>query len=447
MSYESNNGGIGSTCATDGSQSLAPQAQCTLVLRYAPTAIVGSSSFTIRETAQYSNQGIIGSYTAASVAINYSAVAGNAFFYITPSNVSFAIKSESTDFQNQTFTIVNASSVSSTVTSESNSSPAVTAYPGTVSGTCGSFPRVFAANESCTIITQFGPTTATINTSSQMIANYIANAATGESASTYSFLTFVASPAALIKITNIVESGDSGGNGSFGTPYQYLNSPLTLLKFTVTYSNTGTQNATNFNVALNNLPINYFVIESQSTCGRESSVTTLATSSNCNVVFAAFSPTQTANPYLFIGSLNVNIPGYSYTDASTGLNTNPAPLFSPTYATNTINVNVNTFGGAIESPVPTNWTTATSGGTNTLTFVGSPSNNVVITIPQTQQLTIFTLGGGGTCTLSAGSCTITVTNPPGLPIQTYFFQYVVSPAGSSPGSAGSIRTGSFAYTN
>lgn len=447
MSYESNSGGVGSTCAIDGTLSLAPGAQCTLVVQYTPTSTVSSTSFTIREAAIYSNVGSSGSYTAANVSISYSAVTGNAFVYIKPSNVSFAIKAESSDLQTQTFTLVNASSISTQVTSESNSSPAVTAYPGTVGGTCGSFPRTLGAagsgTESCTITTQFGPTTSTINTSSQMVATYIANATTGESASTYSFLTFVASPAALITVNNITVTGQSSGNGN-GSPYLFTNSPTNVIQFTVTYRNSGTANATNFNVALNNLPIGYYVVESLSTCGRESTTSTLNTSSNCNVVFAAMSPIESYNPYAFTGAINVNIPGYSYTDTNTGLNTNSAPLFSPTYTSNTINVTAQTFGTATES-TPPNWINGTSGGSNTLTFT-SATTGLRITIPNSQQLTIFTLGGGGTCTISGGVCTILVTNPAGIPLQTYFFQYVVSPVGSSAGSAGIIKTGSFTYT-
>lgn len=444
MTYTTGSGG--STCAIDGTESLSVGQSCTLQLQYAPTAISTGPSFIIRENAQYIAQdGSTGSYTASVVTVNYTAITSNAFVYLTPNPVTYAIRADGSESQSQTFTFINTSpNLSTTILSESLANPPVANYI-TTGGTCLPFPHVLgivgSGTESCTVIGKYGPTTSNVSTSSQMTANYIANPTTNESAITLSILSFTASRAALIIVNNIVVSGQSSGNGN-GAPYQFTNSPINTIGFTVTYQNTGTESALNFNVALNNLPVGYFIVESQSTCGRESSTSTLALGGGtCNVAYRAMSPTNSYNPYAFTGALNVNIPGFSYTDINTGVNTNTAPTFSPTYTSNTISVNANLFATPTESVA--NWTTATAGGSAPFTFFGSNGN--VVTIPNTQ-LTIFSLSSS-TCTMGVGgNCSITITNPAGYPVSTVNFLYILSPnAGSAPN--GIIKKASFTYTN
>src|SRR6185437_3238414 len=73
MTYVSSGGG--SSCATNGTQSLSAGQNCTLQLQYAPTTTATGPSFIIRETAQYAAQdGSTGSYTASTVTINYTAI-------------------------------------------------------------------------------------------------------------------------------------------------------------------------------------------------------------------------------------------------------------------------------------------------------------------------------------------------------------------------------------
>ena len=121
------------------------------------------------------------------------------------------------------------------------------------------------------------------------------------------------------------------------------------------------------------------------------------------------------------------------------------PVWSGHYGSlNTIYVNANLFATVSESS-GASWTTATSGGSNNLTFTSSVANTV-ITIPSSQ-LNGFTLGSSGTCTISTGggTCTISVTNVSGFPIGTNYFSYIASPSGSQPN--GIIQQASFTYSS
>ena len=427
-----------STCKTDGTESLAVGTSCTLVVKYSPTATT-SGTYTLREAANWVTQGGgTSTYTSATLAITYSAINGNAFVYITPNYVSYAIRSDGVDTATQTFLIINAGFISTTLESLVVT-PSVTAF--VTGGTCA-VSTVLNQNESCTVTSTFGPTATTISTTAQLQAAYKPNPSMSTS-TTFANLAFTSSPAALITVTNVVETGATGGAGTSGSPYTFVNSPATNpVQFTVTYSNSGTASATNFNVALNNLPVGYYVIESGSTCGHESTVTTLATSASCNVIFAAVNPSGLYNAYALSGVLNVNIPGYSYLDTNTGLNTSASPTFG---GSNIQYVTASLLGGATQTAA--SWTTGTAGGSNNLVFTGAtPLTTGTITVDTTGLTGTYTLSPNP-CTISGGGvCTIGVTNIAGVPLNTpIYFNYTISPAGF-PGT-GIIGQGSFTYTN
>jgi hypothetical protein len=437
----------GSSCATDGTESLAAGDSCILQIQYKPTSVISSTSFTLRTIAQYiTSDGSTGSYNTSIAAVNYSAITANAYVYLTPNPVNYEIRANGVESQTQTFTLVNTSPVLSAVIHNLTlANPSVANYT-TVGGTCGSFPRtlgiVGSGTESCTVIAKFGPVSTAVNASTQMTANYVENSTTGESAITLSALSFKASQSALIIIENITVTGQNVGNGNIISPYQFTNTPNTPIQFTIKYKNIGTQDAQSFNIALNDLPPGYYFTPTPGECPTGESSSLLPSGGSCLITFGAMSPTNPYNSYAFTGSLNINIPGYSYKDTSTGLNINKAPTFSPTYTSNTINVLAILFANPVTgTPI---WSTGTAGGTNSFTF-SNMTPGTIITIPNTQ-LTIFNFSSGRSCTVVISNfCSISITNPAGYPLNTPVnFLYIVSPSGQAPN--GIIRTGSFSYS-
>lgn len=317
-----------STCATDGTQILAAGQSCVLVVQYAPTVPTGSNTVTIRETAKYLDPaGNPQSYTAATGTISYSAITGPAFVYINPNYVAYGIRADGSDTATQTFVLVNAGPISTTVSAESLANPPVTAYSAT-GGTC-SFPQTLTAagtaGESCTVTAQFGATSSTISTTSQMTATYTTSGS--NTASAFSNLSFTSSPAALVVISNVTESGQTGGSGTSGSPFTFTNSPTASpIQFTITYQNNGTESALTFSVMLNSLPAGFYPVSSM-TCGYGATTSTLAPGGGtCTAIFK-YESAALYNSYALNGTVQFNLPGWSFNDATTGLNINTAPTF------------------------------------------------------------------------------------------------------------------------
>lgn len=450
MAYDSS-----STCAINGTQSLIAGASCILVIKYAPTVISSGPFVVIGETAEYTAPGGgTAQYTGASAAISYSAVIGQAFVYITPNYVAYGISADNIDKATQTFVLINAGPVATQIISENLANPAVTAYT-TVGGTCV-FPQTLGAagsgTESCTVVAQFGPTSSTINTASLMMASYTTSGST--TATAFSTLSFTSSPAALVRIESVAVSNTSGGAGLSGNPYTFVNSPaMPQIEFTITYQNTGTQDATSFNVGLSILPVGYYSVGG--TCGTGATTSILAASGGtCTAIFRALD-SALYNSYSLNSPINFQLPGFSYVDASTGMNSNTAPTFSA-YPGSTVYVTPTVFATVTESAAV--WNTAESGGVNTLKFLGNagtPAGTQVTILNQASFLPSIIFGtgssgtGAGNCVITGtppnGSCTIPVTNLSGLPPTTAYFLYMVSPAGSP--LAGIIQSGSFTYTH
>lgn len=443
LSYDSS-----STCATNGTQVLSAGSSCTLVVKFSPTSAIASSSFTLRAAANYINSGgQAETYSNASITVSYSSITGSAFLYITPNYVSFAIRADGVDTAPQTFTVVNAGLQATNLIGAVAQNPVTTPGLNSPTGTCTS-GMTLNPGASCTYITSYGPTTTSVsNVTSKLVASYLPDGA-HSAVTAFSDLVFNTYTAALVKISNVVVTGSTGGTGVSATPYLFINSPSpsTQIDFTVTYSNTGTANATNFNVATNNLPVGYVVVSGGTTCGYGATTTTLAVAGTCTVEFKAVNAAGLYNPYALTGPLNVNLPGFSYTDTNTGLNKQQFPTWSGHFGgLNTVYVTANSLAATVSTSTPT-WS---AGSTNSYTFT-SATNGTIITIPITNntslpiplaQLVGFTVGGGGTCTIASGTCTISITSPADMPLTTYNFSYLVSPSGVT--TNGIIQQGSF----
>ena len=429
--------GAGS-CNLTGTQSLTAGESCTLSLLYAPTA-VGSAILGINAAGNWQDQLGQSQVYAADTGLAYSSITGDAFLYVTPNYVSFAIRADGQDTAMQTFNVVNAG-LQATTLNVIAPAPGVTAFSNLGTGTC-SVAQSLIVNESCTINTKYGTTTITMtNVESQINIGYKPNGNYANNVFAFANLVFNSSPAAFIEVTNVAVTGTTGGTGTSGSPFAYMNTPSTPLNVIATYTNNGTASAANFNVALNNLPVGYQA--GTSTCGIGASVTSLAATTNCNVSF--FAVVGLYNPYSLSGTgLGFNIPGFSYTDALTGLNTKPFPTWAGHFAdANSVAVTTSLF-----ATVTTNTPTSVSGGTAaTIIFTGSV-DGTIITIPTTQ-LIGFTVSAS-TCTIASGTCSIDISEPLAMPAATYSFNYYVSPIGTvTPSAANSIiQNASFIVTN
>lgn len=429
-----------STCPTDGTASLNAGQSCTLVIKFAPTSTAASGSLTINSTASYVNGSNTGTYTSANITAIYSAVTSVAFLYLTPNAVTYSIRADGLANQTQTYTLTNGGGTSTTVASIAIS-PTVTGFSILGTGTCVAGTTILAAGGTCTINTKYGTvTTAQSSTVSNLNVTYLPYS-TASTSTSFAVLTFNASTAALVSVSNISVTNTTSGSGTSASPYQFTNTPLSSSQITIliTYNNTGTAAANNFNVALNNLPEGYSYNAGSTTCGIGQNITSLAASSTCNVSIYAVNSLGLDNPYALTGTLNVNIPGYSYTDASTGLNTNSAPTYASYNNGNTIYVTANALG-AVTANSPTSFT-ASAGGSFNVTFTASSAQAaslpITITIPNLTTVSTSLIYGTttNTCniTTATGSCNINITNQAGSPAQSYSYAYVISPNGSSSG--------------
>lgn len=428
-----------STCPTSGIATLNVGQSCTLVIKFSPTAVIGTNTLTINSTATYTTStGTSGTYNNASLAVSYSAINSVAFFYLTPNAVTYSIRADGSATQTQTYILTNGGGSSSTVGTIGISST-VTGFsiPGT--GTCIANTTVLPANGSCTINTQYGTVNSAQSSISRTLNVTYLPSSGSPTATSFANLTFDASNAALVSVSNIAVTNTTIGNGTSGNPYLFTNTPLSSSQITavITYSNTGTAAATNFNVALNTLPVGYSYNSGATTCGVGSNTTTLNASFTCDVSIFAVNPSGLSNSYALTGSLNFNIPGYSYTDTSTGLNTKANPTYS-VYG-NTVYVTANALA-AVTSNSPTS-STASAGGSFNITFTASSSVAaslpITITIPgiTTTNTNLIYATTSNTCTITTatGSCNINITNLSNAVAQTYSYNYTVSPNGSASG--------------
>ena len=456
----------GSTCLTAG-ESLPVGSSCTLVVQFNPTTQISAAVFNLTVSA---NEQPTGTTTTASVGISYSSVTGSATVIIMPSYTSIAIRADGSDSFTESLVLANFGGESADLESFTYPSPTNLTIP--VAGSTCTTSTVLSANESstCYITLKFGPTSAVENIANNLlIVNYGNSGVSFRNRTTYARLDLLASIAALIQITGVTESGPVNTCGG-GTACIFTNQPGNQESFTVTYTNTGSATATNFNVALNTLPIGY--VNVGGTCSTGSSESNLVATASCTAVFKLVDQSGNLyNPYSYTGSMPFNLPGFSYTDANTGLNTNTAPTcFSGctgiAAGASQVNVTVNSLSTAV-SPSAASWTTANAGGSNTLTFTGGTIGTEII-IPSTSNTFLpvnqlaapgFTAVTGTTgtsgarfCSFIAGSpttCSFTVTNESGLPVTTYGFTYIIAPSGSTAnGGSGIIQqTGSITYTN
>lgn len=436
-----------STCATNGTLSLPVGGSCTLVVDYTPT-VVGSGTLTINQSASYTNQGGgTNSYQGSSFSTAYSSAVGNAFVYMTPNSVSYAIRADNSDTVIESIVVANFGGQSVTLSSPSYNESGFASISSSVHINDGCAGVTLPTNSAspCTITVTYGPVSATQSASGYLFVPYKPNPA-ASTANAFSAQNFQAESAALVTVTGPVKSGASGGtgSGSSGSPYTFYNSPITgkPIVLTYTYTNSGTVSASNFVVSLNNLPVGW-ILQSTS-CGTGVTESTLAVGSPCTVAITAVGANSIYNPYSFTGAMNIVTPNFSYTDTNTGLNTGPA---SPA----TTYVTANLFA-TIGSSAPSGLSAESVESFN-ITFTSTAGDvseyPVTITIPSTSlpqgagSSAVYVTSssvGGNQCTISSvtGNCTINLSNTASAVARTYSFPFWITPNTLTPGLSNSI---------
>jgi hypothetical protein len=425
-----------------------------LILQYSPTSAGENGAFNLLANANYIDQG--GStltYQAQLSNIPYSSITNNALLMILPNQVSYAILANNVDTASESFTILNVGGANATVPTLTTANLIPNTFPATkgADSCSGTTLTPNGASESCVINFVFGPT-ATVYTN--LAESFQFQYTTGAGVvSAYSFQTFNTALGALISITAESAAQTTGGaitgNGTSGSPYggsgSFIAVPNSYMWFNITYSNMGTESATSFNVALGNLPIGTQLNSGLTTCPVESATGTLAPSSSCIVSVEIVNPNTLFNPYSSAPAYTIPFPGWTYTESSTGNNSNTSPscisgsLCGPSNALNGLS-SIYTTGtpfATLSAPTLVGPTGSESTGfTESVTFNVTPFAGTVS----------VTMNPSGTITESPTSCNvvhpatscgpIVISFPAGSPIESTYFSYVVESGGQTPGITG-----------
>ncbi len=425
-----------STCITN--RTLAANKACNFIIYYTPinaTTSITNLSFGVNAT--WTNNASKPQSITSSVSIPYSAIPGNASVNISPNYVALSILANSTDFITQLYTVTNAGSQPTAIESLTlpgnalNISNITTSSNPTSIKAC-SLGTSLDIGESCVINLQYGPTSSVTTTSTKIAIGYKPNSTT-KLISTYSDLSLSSSQGVNIKVSNLTVTGSSSGNGSsFASSYQYINAPNKQLTVSITYTNFGTGNANNFNVATNSLPLGWYIVESGSPAPcTGNNISNLAPSNSCTIKFAAADP-NIFNYLQTMWSLGFQIPGFSYIDPSSGFVSQNNPTYESNGTTYSfIYVNTSQFASVTTPQAVTFPLNTTSDYIFTSTTPG-----VIITIPSTSLIGIGITTR--TCIIASGSgnCKITIS---GISIgDTYNFSYWVTPLGLTPSQSNSM---------
>jgi hypothetical protein len=441
------------TCATNGTQALAVGAKCTLLIDYLPSSAQSTAQFNLSAIATYTDQGGQSqTYSGAYLVVQYSAFTGNAFVYLVPNYTSYAIRADNTDTASQIITLVNSGGRDTTLANPAYTTSGFPSSGVAVNSTaCNGFTLTANGGATCNIIITYGPVAATQSSTSGRLNISYAPAPSVSNVTAFATEVFQAQAAALVSVQSIVKSGATGGAGAgtSGSPYTFINAPTAgyPIIFTITYQNTGTAAATLFSVNVNSLPVGY-IISGTPTCGYGNTTSTLAASGGtCTIAITAMGASAFWNPYAYTGALNFNVPGYSYNDTNTGVNTNATPS-APTFGT-TVYVTANLFSTL--SGTGGTQSTAVAGGSFNVTFTSTAGTAALypatITIPTTSLTTSNTnsiyLTSTNTCTItnpstSSNTCTINITNNANAVAGTYTYAYWITPTGLTPSLTNSI---------
>ena len=222
--------------------------------------------------------------TANTLAVTYQTTQSSAVLAISPSSYAFGnILNNNAEYVESTFKVANngddtASNVTLPIISGTDS------YHFSIKSTdCGS---TLSPNDFCSITVKFGPVESSVSAGTESSTLNIGykpyTSATATSATSNITGQVAAAGGAVLAITDVVQSGFTGGSGTLSSVYQIQESSASLPTLTYTIRNSGTVAAKNLYVSGN---VTNWGLDS-TTCGSSSNNTvTLAANTTCSIVY------------------------------------------------------------------------------------------------------------------------------------------------------------------
>lgn len=436
------------TCKTDGTQSLAMNDSCTVVVNYNPTAETPSTTGDFYVTAQYADAktGDPVSYTDKAT-FEYSANHSEATLSLSvnginqqfgPSNpVTVAtINANNTDSIESTFTLTNTGT--ETAANVNVDTASLTAQPSVSIASNDCTNTTLTAGSSCSVKVKYGPVqtaNATSISNVEVPVSYKKSALPdADGASNNFYLNFSSVVSAIITPVNTPVLPDPATAPGLTQPtpgvntYNLFMTPTNPVTIKYTYKNTGSEIARNFNVDITTAGGNLgMLVDSSSTCPSGTDKRDLAVDETCDLVLKYIDSTYLAA----FGGVNLVVyrPGYSYTDTSTLVNVVPADATTPT----TLNsINWATVAQSGSATGVAGAVTLTFDLSNYIETANIASGNVTVTLPKlaTQG---FTAVSSNSCVIAspATSCSINLTYSTGLPTATHYVSWSAAPDSGS----------------
>ncbi|WP_158649380.1 DUF1566 domain-containing protein [Aquella oligotrophica] len=384
------------------SNTLQPGSSCTVTVTYNNSTATSQGTDNI--SIAYNYNGATPAPSPTTAAVSYQVTQSTASLSVSPSSHNFgSIVNNNTDASADVeFTITNSGDIATDGTSFTRTITGTNNTMFTLNNTgiaeqdqCSTS---LAAGASCKVNVKFGPTATAVNPASATLnANYIPYSGQGSTAATSS-LSGVSVSAASINITGPVASGFSG-TGVSGDPYVVITNNSGTL--TYTFTNTGTQDATDFYVTNSTLPTGY--TRSGGTCASSSTGTNLPNtggSNTCTVIYTINSGTAGTNNF------NQNVMTEHWTDGANPSGTSQAVGSNLTYVTvqapPALSIAISSIAGTSSSVMGTTpiTFTATISGSGSSTLSATLANSVTGTIVSNPSPCALDTSGTTSCTFS-----------------------------------------------
>lgn len=441
----------GVTCKTDGTQSLAKNDSCTVVVNYKPTTETSLKYVDFYVTAQYADTktGNPVSYTD-NTTFEYSANNNQATLSLSVNSVNqqfgssnpvtFAtINANNTDYIESTFTLTNTGSDTAAEVKFDTTSLIAQPSVSIVSNDCSNVN--LTAGSSCSVTVKYGPVQAANATSIPDVVvpvSYRKNTLSDTDVSSNNlYLNFSSVVSAIITPVNTPVLPDPATTPGLTQPtpgvntYDLIMTPTNPVTIKYTYKNTGSETARNFNVDITTAGGNLgMLVDSSSNdhCPTGIEKRDLAVGETCELTLQYIDSAYLAA----FGGVNLVVyrPGYSYTDTLTKVNVVPADTTTPT-TLNSINWATVQSSDATGVAGAVRLTFDLSNYNSTIVPATIADGAVTVTLPKlaTQGFTATS----NTCVIASPdtSCSIDLTYNTAIPATTHYISWSAAPANGS----------------
>lgn len=431
--------GVDHPCDTSGnSTNLDKGTECNFKVAYTPLAGGEGGTFNLAATAQYTESSGHTVNLVSHAPVAYSSVTQSAHLSISDADYDFGImRADGHTESTHAFTITNdgqAPATGVTAATLSTQVPALSPSLTITQDSCNG--NDIAPSASCMVTVKFSAATDNIDPTIQQLSigyNLRAGSTLGSTVA-LATINYAATKAALINDPIITPSAVEPTGGvtkeidsvTGHTTYSFYPTPGSngKLKFTLSYTNSGTEDAENFVIAANTLPIG-FEINNASTCPTNPiAAATLAIGASCDLIIEYMNDTYLST----FGALNANfvMPGYSYKDASTGVNQKVAKANGDqinALSWGTVNAQATNVGNKVVTLTFTlnalNIPVAIANGGVSISMPKLIGNGLTATDNASCSIATFT---------NTANCTITVTAEEWIPTGSYAYEYYAVPA-------------------